>query len=262
MWWVTEPCINPCIYFALKLVLLEWSEGKSDCKFGFSMLKNPLRKILGQLGQPVVLDSTLLFSLDDTCMWFREAAPIITHTTGVILSSNFWYQDKEINRRISIKYGRDNIAWKLFQDYVTMKENNIQNFRIEFNGAWIENNLRVSSCKNLHMLSNATGCPNCSKICSAGFFNMLNPNLPSDLLADYSSNKSFKDRFCGMKCAGKIVLKGRTIANSAVAWPGPANASMSGLILLSGLLHMFVCVALAHFWSVIHNAKFFASLNI
>ena len=45
-----------------------------------------------------------------------------------------------------------------------MKENEIQNFYIEFNGAWIENHVRVSSTKNLNMMSNATGCPNCSGV--------------------------------------------------------------------------------------------------
>ena len=51
-----------------------------------------------------------------------------------------------------------------------MKENKIQNFYIEFNGAWIENHVRVSSTKNLIMMSNATGCPNCSEILSSGVF--------------------------------------------------------------------------------------------
>ena len=34
--------------------------------------------------------------------------------------------------------------------------------------------------------------PIAPKICAGGFFNVLNPNLPSDLLCDYSSNTSFK----------------------------------------------------------------------
>ena len=33
--------------------------------------------------------------------------------------------------------------------------------------------------------------PIAPKICTGGFFNMLNPNLPSDLLSDHSSNTSF-----------------------------------------------------------------------
>ena len=45
------------------IVLLEWSESKSDGKFGFSMQKNPC-KILEQLGQPVAFDSILRFLLD------------------------------------------------------------------------------------------------------------------------------------------------------------------------------------------------------
>ena len=36
--------------FLLKLVLLEWSESKSDCKIGFSMLKNPHLQIFGAIG--------------------------------------------------------------------------------------------------------------------------------------------------------------------------------------------------------------------
>ena len=61
---------------------------------------------------------------------------------------------------ILIKYERDDIAWKLFQNDVTMKENKIQIFYI---AAWIENHLHVSSSENYNMLSNATGCPYCSK---------------------------------------------------------------------------------------------------
>ena len=68
-------------------------------------------------------------------MGFREAAPIITYTAGVILGSNFQYQNKEINYRILIKYARDDIAWKLFRNNVTMKENKIQIVYIEFYGA-------------------------------------------------------------------------------------------------------------------------------
>ena len=34
----------------LKLVLLEWSQSKSDCKFGFNMLKNPLVQIFRAIG--------------------------------------------------------------------------------------------------------------------------------------------------------------------------------------------------------------------
>ena len=61
-------------------------------------------------------------------MWFWEAARIITYTIGVILGCNSRYKNKEINYRILIKYARDDIAWKLFQNNVTMRENKIQNF--------------------------------------------------------------------------------------------------------------------------------------
>ena len=37
--------------------------------------------------------------------------------------------------------------------------------------------------------------PIAPKICTWRFFNMLNPNLPSDLLSDYSSNTSFNKRY-------------------------------------------------------------------
>ena len=115
------------------------------------------------LGQSLAFDSILLISLDDTWVWFWEAAPIITYTTGVILGSNFRYRNLEINYRILIKCARDDIARTLFRKNVSMKENKLQNFCIPFNGAWIENHLHVSSSKNRNMLSYATGCPNWSK---------------------------------------------------------------------------------------------------
>ena len=45
----------------LKLVLLEWSESKSDGKFGFNMLKTPLCNfsVSEQSEQPVAFDSIL-----------------------------------------------------------------------------------------------------------------------------------------------------------------------------------------------------------
>ena len=152
--------------------------------------KTPLCKYLKQLGQPVAFDSTLWFLIDDTLFW--KAAPIIIYTTGVIIGSNFLYQNKEINYRIFIKYGKNCIVWKLFQIKVTMNENKIQFFYIEFTGAWIEHHLYVSSSKISNMLSNTTGCPNAPKNCTRGLFNMLNPNLPTDLLSHYSSNRSSK----------------------------------------------------------------------
>ena len=60
---------------------------------------------------------------------------LVIYTTGVILGSNFRYPNKEINYRIFIKYGRIYIVWKLFQIKVTMNENKIQFFYIEFTGA-------------------------------------------------------------------------------------------------------------------------------
>ena len=125
--------------------------------------KPPCAIFLEQSGQPVAFDSILQFSLLGTCMWFWEAAPIITYTKDVILGSNFRYQNQEINHRILIKCARDDIARKHFQNNVTMKENKIQNLYTEFNRVWIENHVHVSSSKNCNMLSNATGCPNCFK---------------------------------------------------------------------------------------------------
>ena len=51
----------------LKLELLEWSERKFDFKPGSSMLKNSQCNFFEQSEQPVAVDSTLRFSLDDTC---------------------------------------------------------------------------------------------------------------------------------------------------------------------------------------------------
>ena len=131
--------------------------------------------------------------LDDTCEWFWDAAPIITYTTRVILGSNFRYQNLETNYRILIKCARDYIALKLFRNNVTMKENKIQNFYIQFNGAWIE--IHLHTC---HQAKIAICCqtpqvaPIASKICTWGFLNMLNLNVLLDLLSDHSSNTSSK----------------------------------------------------------------------
>ena len=55
---------------------------------------------------------------------------------------------------------RDDInCIKVFRNNVKMKENNNYSFFIEFNNAWVENHLHVSSSKNCSMLSNATGYP-------------------------------------------------------------------------------------------------------
>ena len=45
--------------------------------------------------------------------------------------------------------------------------------------------------------------PIASKICTEGFLNMLNPNLPSDLLSDHSSNTSFKRSFFLCLCCAR-----------------------------------------------------------
>ena len=55
---------------------------------------------------------------------------------------------------------RDDInCIKVFRNNVKMKEDNNYSFFIEFNSAWVENHLNVSSSKNRSMLSNATGYP-------------------------------------------------------------------------------------------------------
>ena len=44
-----------------------------------------------------------------------------------------------------------------------MKGNKIQFFCKEFNGAWGNNHMHVSSSENLYMQTNATDCPDCCK---------------------------------------------------------------------------------------------------
>ena len=118
------------------------------------MLKNPLCKFFWAFGATRgVWHHIVIFAWWHSRMRFWEAAPIITYTIGVILGCNSRYKNKEINYRILIKYARDDIAWKLFRNNVTMRENKIQNFFMEFNGAWIENHLHLSSSKNRDMLS-------------------------------------------------------------------------------------------------------------
>ena len=51
-------------------------------------------------------------------------------------------------------------------------------------GAASQNHMDMSSSENYNMLSDATGCPDCSKKLHRGCFNMLNPNL----LSDHSGN--------------------------------------------------------------------------
>ena len=61
-------------------------------------------------------------------------------------------------------------------------------------GAASQNHMHVSWSENYKMLSNATGCPYCSKNLYRRVFNMLNPNFLSDLLSDHSSNTSFNEK--------------------------------------------------------------------
>ena len=127
--------------------------------------------------------------LDDIWMWFWEAALTIIYTTGGILDSNFWYQNKEINYRILIKYARDDIAWKLFRNNVTMKENKIQIFKSlmepELKITCTCHQAKIERCCQTSMVA-----PIAQKNCTGRLFNILNPNLPSDLLADHSGNTS------------------------------------------------------------------------
>ena len=54
---------------------------------------------------------------------------------------------------------RDDNAEKVFRNNLIKIENKIQLLYIEFNGAWVENHLHMSSNENRNMLSNATCCP-------------------------------------------------------------------------------------------------------
>ena len=73
-----------------------------------------------------------------------------------------------------------------------MVENKIQFFYIEFNCTWVEIHLHVSSSKMRNMLSNDDGWHDCFKKYAHGVFNMLNPNLQSDLLSDLCRHACFK----------------------------------------------------------------------
>ena len=77
-----------------------------------------------------------------------------------------------------------------FQNNVKMKENKIQFFYIDLNGAWIRNHLHMSSsamcCQMPHVI------PIALKINAVRVFNMLNPNVQSDLLSDHSRHTSFQ----------------------------------------------------------------------
>ena len=58
---------------------------------------------------------------------------------------------------------KDDYAEEVFWNNLKIIENKIQLFYIEFNGAWVENHLHMSSSENRSMLSNATSCPDHSK---------------------------------------------------------------------------------------------------
>ena len=49
----------------------------------------------GAIGVTSGVDSIMWFSLDDMCMWFWEAAPIIPYTTGIVLDTYFQHQNKK-----------------------------------------------------------------------------------------------------------------------------------------------------------------------
>ena len=51
--------------------------------------------LFGAIGATSGVDSIMSFSLDDTCMWFWEAAPIIPYTTGIVLDTHFRHQNKK-----------------------------------------------------------------------------------------------------------------------------------------------------------------------
>ena len=126
-------------------------------------------------------------------MWFWEAAPIITYTTGVILGSNFRYQIQEVNYRMLIKCARENILHRnLFE--IMSQWNKIKFKTIIY--SLMELELKIPCA--CHQAKIAICCqkplvaPIAPKICTGEFFSILNPNLPSDLLSDHSSNASFK----------------------------------------------------------------------
>ena len=77
-----------------------------------------------------------------------------------------------------------------FQNNVKMKEDKIQFFYIDLYGAWIRKRLHMSSramcCQTPHVI------PIDLKINAVRVFNMLNPNVQSDLLSDHSRHTSFQ----------------------------------------------------------------------
>ena len=134
------------------------------------------------------------FLLDDTCMWFRVAEPIISYTTGIILDSNLRYQVKKNNYRILTSYVRDDIVEEFVGNGMQMEKNKIQCFLYSLdwqcNGAWVENHLQyhqaiIAICCQTPLVFLID-----PEICTGGFFNMLNPNLLSDFLLDHCTNTS------------------------------------------------------------------------
>ena len=143
----------------------------------------------GAIGVTSGVDSIMWFSLDDMCMWFWEAAPIIPYTTGIVLDTHFRHQ----NKKSSIGFLFLCKGWyciRLFSKWCESGRNEFQFFYIEFNDAWAKNHLHMSSSGNRNMLSIATGCPDCSKSFEKGFTNML-PQNQSDLLIDHSRHSSY-----------------------------------------------------------------------
>ena len=78
-------------------------------------MKNPPVQFFGAIGATCgVWQHIAIFT------WWHAVNVILRGSTynNIYYRRNFCYQNKEINRRISIKYGRDNIALKLFQNNV------------------------------------------------------------------------------------------------------------------------------------------------
>ena len=104
-------------------------------------------------------------------------------------------------------------------------------------GASSEIPMHVSSSDHRNMLSNASGCPNHFKNSQGGFFNMLNPDLQSDLRSDHSRNTSFKVRQAALKLAHK--------ARYHLKWKLPYGL---GVILSILILHNLDYNTLVSWW--------------
>ena len=64
---------------------------------------------------------------------------------------------------------------------------------MEFNDAWGENHLHMSSSENRNMLSNACGCRDCSISLHGRNFQYAEFKLATYLLSDHSRHTSFKE---------------------------------------------------------------------